>query len=148
MGKHASIMPYGAFKAMYVTRPSFTESGLEALQVEGNDAWSAKPRAGVEIKGSVPLGEKSAWKLKGALDLAYEYELANLNEEEKARLIAIEDGYHKLAKPEEEKGSFTTKAAIGVEIEDRYGIFLTGQYSAGSDKDNDYRAGIALKAVF
>ena len=50
LGKRASIMPYGAFRAMYVTRPSFEESGLERLQVDGNDAWSAKPRAGIELK--------------------------------------------------------------------------------------------------
>jgi hypothetical protein len=148
IGKKASIMPYGAFKAMYVTRPSFNEKGLEALEVEGNDAWSAKPRAGVELKGAVPLGANTAWQLKGTLDLAYEYELADLNEREKARLVSIEDGYHKLSKPEDEKGTFRTRAAIGVEVEDRYGIFLTGEYSTGNDKEDDYRAGVTLKAVF
>ncbi|MCP1225330.1 transporter [Sebaldella sp. S0638] len=148
LGKKASIMPYGAFKAMYVTRPSFEESGLERLQVEGNDAWSVKPRAGVELKGALPLGNNTAWQLKGSLDVAYEYELADLNEREKARLIAIEDGYHNLSKPQDEKGIFKTKASVGVEIADRYGIFLTGQYSTGNDKEDDYRAGLTLKAVF
>jgi hypothetical protein len=148
IGKKASIMPYGAFKAMYVTRPKFNEKGLEALEVEGNDAWSAKPRAGVELKGAVPLGNTSSWQLKGTLDFAYEYELADLNEREKARLVAIEDGYHKLSKPQDEKGTFRTRAAIGVEVEDRYGIFLTGEYSTGNDKEDDYRAGVTLKAVF
>ena len=148
LGKKASIMPYGAFKAMYVTRPSFEEKGLERLEVEGNDAWSAKPRAGVELKGAVPLGANTAWQLKGTLDLAYEYELADLNEREKARLVTIEDEYHKLSKPEDEKGTFRTRAAIGVEVEDRYGLFLTGEYSTGNDKEDDYRAGVSLKAVF
>ena len=148
LGKRASIMPYGAFRAMYVTRPTFNESGLEALEVEGNDAWSAKPRAGVELKGSLPLGSKTAWQLKGALDVAYEYELADLNEREKARLIAIEDGYHKLSKPQDEEGIFRTRASLGVEVEDRYGIFLTGEYSTGNNKENDYRAGVVFKAVF
>jgi hypothetical protein len=148
IGKKASIMPYGAFKAMYVTRPTFNEKGLEALEVEGNDAWSAKPRAGVELKGIMPLGANTAWKLKGTLDVAYEYELADLNEREKARLISIEDGYHKLSKPEDEKGIFRTRAAIGLEVEDRYGIFLTGEYSTGNDKEDDYRTGLVLKAIF
>ena len=148
LGKKAGIMPYGAFRAMYVTRPTFSESGLERLEVEGNDAWSVKPRAGVELSGALPLGSKTAWQLKGTLDLAYEYELADLNEREKAKLIAIEDGYHKLSKPEDEKGTFRTKAAIGVEVADRYGIFLTGEYSTGNDKEDDYRAGVSLKAVF
>ena len=133
---------------MYVTRPAFEESGVERREVEGNDAWSAKPRAGVELKGSVPLGSKNSWQLKGSLDVAYEYELADLNEREKARLAAVESDYHKLAKPEEEKGTFRTKASVGVEVEDRYGIFLTGEYAKGNDKENDYRAGLTLKAVF
>ncbi|MCP1225151.1 autotransporter domain-containing protein [Sebaldella sp. S0638] len=148
IGKKVTVTPYGAFRAMYVTRPTFKESGLERLEVEGNDAWSVKPRAGVELKGAVPLGSQNSWQLKGSLDVAYEYELADLNEREKARLVAVESDYHKLSKPEEEKGTFRTKASIGVEVEDRYGIFLTGEYAKGNDKEDDYRAGITLKAVF
>ncbi|MCP1224273.1 autotransporter domain-containing protein [Sebaldella sp. S0638] len=148
VGKKFSVTPYGAFKAMYVTRPTFSESGLERLEVEGNDAWSAKPRAGVELKTSVPLGSKSAWELKGALDLAYEYELAGLNEREYAKLIAVEDDYHKLSKPEEEKGTFRARASVGVEVTDRYGVFVTGEYGVGNKDQDDYKVGITLKAVF
>ena len=148
VGKKVSITPYGAFKAMYVTRPTFSESGLERLEVEGSDAWSAKPRAGVEFKAAVPLGSKTAWELKGALDLAYEYELAGLNEREYAKLIAVEDGYHKLSKPEEEKGTFRARASVGVEVTDRYGIFVTGEYGIGNKDQDDYRAGLTLKAIF
>ena len=148
ISKDASIMPYGAFKAMYVTRPTFSESGLERLEVEGNDAWSAKPRAGVELKGALPLGKNTGVKLKGTLDVAYEYELADLNERERAKLIAVENDYHNLSKPQDEKGTIRTKAAIGVEVEDKYGIFITGEYFTGDNKENDYRAGVTLKAVF
>ena len=148
LGKRVSIMPYGGVKIMYGVRPTFSESGLEALQVDGNDAWSVKPRAGVEVKGEYPLGSKENWKLKGALDLSYEYELANFNEREYARLTAVEDTYHRLAKPEDEKGAFKTKATMGVEIEDRYGVFLSGEYKIGESRENDYRVGINLKAVF
>ena len=146
-GKNGSITAYAGIKAMYVTRPSFEEEGLERLQVEGNDAWSVKPKVGIEFKASTNES-KNGWKLKGALDIAYEYELANLNTQEKARLVSIEDGYHNLAKPEEEKGKLRTKAIIGAEIEDRYGIFLTGEYSVGEHSQDDYRAGVTLKAVF
>ena len=106
----------------------------------------AESRSGT--KRLIPLGSKTAWQLKGALDVAYEYELADLNEREKARLIAIEDGYHKLSKPQDEEGIFRTRASLGVEVEDRYGIFLTGEYSTGNNKENDYRAGVVFKAVF
>ena len=148
IGKNSSITPYGGLKAMYVTRPTFEENGLERLEVEGNDAWSVKPRAGVELKAEMPLGPKTAWKAKATLDLAYEYELADLNEREKARLIAIEDGYHNLAKPEDQKGQFRSKASIGAEVEDRYGVFLTGEYVTGEGNHEEYRAGVVLKAVF
>ena len=148
IGKNSSVTPYGGLRVMYVTRPDFEEKGLERLEVEGNDAWSVKPKLGVELKTTIPLGSSNAWKIKGALDLGYEYELANLNEREKARLVAIEDGYHKLAEPDDEKGAFRGGVSIGVEVEDRYGIFLTGEYKAGNDKQNDYRAGVTLKAVF
>ena len=148
LGKHTSVTPYGAFRAMYVIRPTFSETGLEALEVEGNDAWSVKPRAGIELKAALPLGPRTAWQLKGTLDFAYEYELADLNEREKARLIAVEDGYHDLSKPEDEKGTFRTRASLGAEVEDRYGIFLTGEYGIGNSDQDDYRAGVTLKAVF
>ena len=133
---------------MYVTRPTFKESGLERLEVDENDAWSVKPRAGVELNAAVPLGSQSPWQLKGTLDFAYEYELADLNEREKARLVAVEDNYHKLSKPEDEKGTFRTKAYLGVEVADRYGIFLTGEYKLSEHDKDDYRAGVILKAVF
>ena len=102
----------------------------------------------MELKTTLPLGSKTAWQLKGSLDFAYEYELADLNEREKARLIAVEDGYHKLSKPEDEKGTFRTRAVLGVEVVDRYGIFLTGEYNTGNDEKDGYRAGVTLKAVF
>jgi hypothetical protein len=148
LGKNSSITPYGALRAMYVMRPTFSESGLESLEVDGNDAWSVKPRAGIELETGIPLGAKSAWQLKGKLDVAYEYELANLNERERAKLIAIEDGYHNLAKPEEEKGKLKTRAAIGFEVNDRYGLFLNGEYSLGEHDQDEYRAGVTIKAVF
>ncbi|MCP1225894.1 autotransporter domain-containing protein [Sebaldella sp. S0638] len=148
LGKKSSLTPYGGFKVMYVTRPTFSESGLESLEVEGNDAWSVKPRAGIELQTAIPLGISSGWQLKGKLDFAYEYELANLNEKEKARLIAIEDGYHNLAKPEEENGQFKTRASLGVEVNERYGLFLNGEYTFGEHNQDEYRAGMTLKVAF
>ncbi len=148
LGKNTSITPYGALRAMYVMRPTFNESGLEALEVEGNDAWSVKPRVGVELKGTLPLGKRNEWQLKGALDFSYEYELADLNERESARLTAMDSDYHRLAKPEEENGEFRTRASLGMEIKDRYGIFLTGDYSLGSHSQDEYKAGVDLKVAF
>ena len=147
LGKNASVTPYGGLEATYVVRPSFTEDGLESLEVKGNDAWSVKPKLGVELKAETNESKKG-WKVKGTLDLAYEYELADMNEREYARLTAIEDDYHKLSKPQNDKGTVTTKAAIGAEIENKYGIYLTGDYSLGEKDQDEYRVGVTLKAVF
>ncbi|MCP1224032.1 autotransporter domain-containing protein [Sebaldella sp. S0638] len=148
LGKRVNITPYGGIKAMYTTRPTFSESGLESLEVKGNDAWSIKPKVGVELKGEVPLGNNESWKLKGAVDIAYEYELGDLNEREYAKLTKVETDYHKLAKPEKDKGQIRTGASVGVEVEDRYGIFITGDYRTRNDNQDDYRVGITLKTVF
>ncbi|MCP1226191.1 hypothetical protein [Sebaldella sp. S0638] len=146
--KNSNITPYAGLEIMYVMRPTFEEDGLERLKVKGSDAWSVKPKAGIKLDGSIPLGTKSAWKLKGILDLAYEYELGDLNEREKARLVSVEDGYHNLAKPEDEAGILKTRIEIGTEQDNRYGFFLTGEYSAGSQNQEDFRVGVSLKAVF
>ena len=53
----------------------------------------------MELKGELPLGEKKQWKLKGAVDVAYGYELGDLNEREYAKLVNVETDYHKLSKP-------------------------------------------------
>ncbi|WP_435309950.1 hypothetical protein [Sebaldella termitidis] len=148
INKSSNFTPYAGLEIMYVVRPTFEEDGLERLKVKGNDAWSVKPKAGIKLDGSIPLGTKSAWKLKGVLDLGYEYELADLNEREKARLVALEDGYHDLAKPQDEDGTLKTRVEIGTELDNRYGFFLTGEYSAGSHNQEDFRVGVSLKAEF
>ena len=141
-------MEVGVVGCAPICSPDFSESGTERLEVEGNDAWSVNPRVGVELKTAIPLGRQSAWELKGTLDFSYEYELAGLNERENARLIAVEDKYHKLSKPEDENGTFRAKASLGVEVTDRYGVFLTGEYGVGNKDQDDYRAGVTFKAVF
>ena len=148
LGKDKWITPYGAFRLMYITRPGFEEEGKEGLEIEGNDAWSIKPRVGVELKAETPLGKKEQWKLSGKLDLAYEYELGDTNVTEKAKLSAVKMQYYDLPKPEEEGGVFRTRASVGVEVKDRYGIFLTGEYGAGDNSQDEYRTSIILKAVF
>ena len=147
--KNITFVPYGGIKVMYIMRPSFSEDGLEALQVEGGNAWSVKPKIGMELKMSTPLGKSAdSWMLNTSLDISYDYELAGLNERERAKVTAIEDDYHDLAKPEDEKGTFRTRGIIGLEIKDRYGIFLTGEYGIGDNSQEEYKTGIMLKAVF
>ena len=43
---------------------------------------------------------------------------------------------------------FRTRAVFGIEAEDRYGIFMTGEYGIGNSEKDEYRVGVTLKAVF
>lgn len=58
-------MPYGAFKAMYVTRPAFNESGLEALRWKEMMHGVRSREQGWSWKGALPLGAN--WQLKGVI---------------------------------------------------------------------------------
>ena len=120
----------------------------EGIEVQRNDAWSVKLKAGVELKETVPLEATEKQQLKGSLDTACEYELADLNESEYTKSKVVNRDYYKLSKPEEEKETFRTKSSFGVEVEDKYGIFITGEYRTGGGSKEDYRAGRTLKATF
>ena len=37
---------------------------------------------------------------------------------------------------------------MGVEVEEKYGVFVTGEYVVGEESQEDYRVGVSLKAVF
>ena len=71
--------------------------------------------------------------------------------EETARLQSFGETY-KLAKPAEDKGELKLKGMLGVEVTDRYGIFITGEYGKAFNevtKDGEsYKVGVTLKAVF
>ena len=120
----------------------------EGIEVQRNDAWSVKLKAGVELKETVPLEATEKQQLKGSLDTACEYELADLNESEYTKSKVVNRDYYKLSKSEEEKETFRTKSSFGVEVEDKYGVFITGEYGTGGDSKDDYRTGITLKAIF
>ena len=142
-----SIIPYAGLKLGYLNRPTFTERGFESLTVKGSDLWEVQPNIGVEFKTSTKELNSAGLKLKGAFDVSYGYDLVDSNTE-KAKLRVAEDNYHKLATPRNTDGTLKTRAVIGAEIEDRYGVFLTGEYSTGNSAKNDYKVGITLKAVF
>ena len=148
LGKNVKVTPYTGVELGYMTRESFEEKGgPERLKVEGNDAYSVKPSIGVRIEAEKNLGNTD-WKIKSNVGAAYEYELGDMNKQEKASLEVIEDGYHKLAKPADDKGKIKTSVMAGVELKDRYGVFVTGEYGIGNSDQDDYRAGVTLKAVF
>ena len=142
-----SIIPYAGLKLGYLNRPTFTERGTESLTVKGTDLWEVQPNVGIEFKTSTKELNSAGLKLKASADVSYGYELVDSNTE-KTKLRVAEDKYHNLATPKNTDGTLKTKAVIGAEIEDRYGVFLTGEYLTGNSSKNDYKLGITLKAVF
>ena len=149
IGRGVKVVPYTGLELGYMTHESFEESGAaESLKVESNDAYSIKPSIGVRLEAEKRLGSESNWKIKGNIGAGYEYELGNMNRQEEAGLSAIEEGHHKLAQTAEDKGRLKTNGIIGVELKDRYGIFLTGEYGIGNEKKEDYKVGVSFKASF
>jgi hypothetical protein len=149
LGKNIKLTPYTGLELGYMTHGSFEEDGgAERLKVDSNDGYSVKPSVGMRLEAEKGFGSSGSWKVKGNIGVAYEYELGDMNKEEKASLGVLEDGYHKLAKPADDKGKIKTGGMIGVELQDRYGIFLTGEYGTGNDGKEDYKVGVSFKASF
>jgi hypothetical protein len=149
LGKNIKLTPYTGLELGYMTHGSFEEDGgAEKLKVDSNDGYSIKPSVGVRLEAEKGFGSSGSWKVKGNVGVAYEYELGDMNKEEKASLGVLEDGYHKLAKPADDKGKIKTGGMIGVELQDKYGVFFTGEYGTGNDGKEDYKVGVSFKASF
>ncbi len=149
VSKNAKVVPYVGLELGYMMHPSFEEDGgAESLKVESNDGYSVKPSIGVRFEGEKEFGEASNWKVKGNIGVGYEYELGNMNNQEKASLGVLEDGYHNLAKPAEDKRQLKTSGYVGVELKEAYGVYITGEYGIGNGDQEDYKIGLSLKASF
>ena len=149
INRNMKVTPYVGLELGYMMHSSFEEKGgVESLKVDSNDAYSVKPNIGVRLEGEKEFGATSSWKVKGNIGVGYEYELGNMNNQEKASLTSIEDGYHELAKVAEDKGRIKTSGYAGVELKGAYGIYVTGEYGIGQDDQEDYKLGLSLKAMF
>ena len=149
ISRNTKVTPYVGLELGYMVHPSFEEKGgPESLKVNSNDAYSVKPNIGVRLDGEKEFGKTSSWKVKGNIGVGYEYELGNMNSQEKASLTTLEDGYHDLAKAAEDKGRIKTSGYAGVELKETYGIYVTGEYGIGENNQEDYKVGITLKAMF
>ena len=149
LGKSVKVTPYTGLDLGYMTHEGFKEKGgAESLELESNNGYSVKPNIGVRLEGEKALGKGTEWKIKGNIELGYEYELGNMTKQERGSVSLLEEGYHKLSQPSEDKGKIKTGGMLGVELQDRYGIFLTGEYGTGSGNKSEYKAGVSFKASF
>ena len=149
INRNVKVTPYVGLELGYMAHPSFEEKGgAESLKVDSNDAYSVKPNLGIRLDGEKEFGVTSSWKLKGNIGVGYEYELGNMNNQEKVSLMSLGSNYNELAKPAEDKGRIKTSGYAGMELKGVYGIYITGEYGIGQDDQKDYKVGVSLKASF
>ena len=149
-GKNLKIKPYAGLELGYTLHSDFEENGgPERLKAEANDSYSVRPNAGVRFEVVKDFGVNSDWTTKMSLDFGYEYELGEMNNPEKVSLTALgQDNYYNLAKPAEDKGRFKVSGIAGIDLKERYGVYITGEYGKGEKNQSDYKLGLSLKAEF
>ena len=149
-GKSLKIKPYAGVELGYIVHTDFEENGgPERLKAEGNDSYSVRPNAGIRFETTKDFGINSDWTTKMSLDFGYEYELGDMNNQEKVSLTAIgNDNYYNLAKPAEDKGRIKVRGLAGIDLKERYGVYVTGEYGKGEKSQSDYKLGLSLKAEF
>ena len=149
-GKNFKIKPYAGLELGYMFHTDFEESGgSERLKVKENDDYSVKPNAGIRFEVMKDFGANSDWTTKMSLDFGYEYELGEMNNQETVSLTALgNDNYYNLAKPAEDKGRFKVRGLAGIDLKERYGVYITGEYGKGEKSQSDYKLGLSLKAEF
>ena len=149
IGKNTKIIPYAGLKMEYGYHSDIKESGdSERLNVEQNDYYSIKPNAGLEFETAKYFGDHKNWKIKMNIGVGYEYEFGDTNSTERAGFDTISSEKFDFGESGEDKGKFITNGGVGIEFQDRYGIFMTGKYKTAGSKEEDYQLGLNLKISF
>ena len=71
-----------------------------------------------------------------------------MNKQERAKVALLEDNYHNLAKPSDDKGEMKIQGSMGIDLKERYGLYLTGEYGIGDKEKEEYNVGLGLKVTF
>ena len=149
VNRNIKLKPYIGLELGYMTHGSFDENGSgEKLSVDSNDGYSVKPNLGIRVEGSREFGAASEWKLKGNLGIGYGYELGEMNNQERAKVNLLENNYHNLAKPSDDKGEMKVQGSVGIDLMERYGLYITGEYGIGDKEKEEYNIGIGFKMTF
>ena len=123
-----TFKPYGALKIGFGKFTDIKEKNSTlGLSVKGNDYYSFKPMAGIELGLSVPVG--TAAKFKAGLGLGYEHELGKIeNTENEAKFSNAGTSWKLKGVKGEDKGGLKSDLKAGFEA-GNYNIFLTGGYN-------------------
>lgn len=140
-----SVRPYASIKAEYGRFNDIKEkTGEMRLDVEGNDYYSVKPEAGVEVKYKKHFAKKATFVT--TVSLGYENELGKVADvNNRARVAFTEADWFKMrSEKDNRRGNFKADINIGIENQ-RVGFTLNAGYDT---KGQNIRGGIGIRVIY
>ena len=140
-----SVKPYASIKAEYGRFNDIKEkTGEMRLDVEGNDYYSVKPEAGVEVKYKKHFAKKATFVT--TVSLGYENELGKVADvNNRARVAFTEADWFKMrSEKDNRRGNFKADINIGIENQ-RVGFTLNAGYDT---KGQNIRGGIGIRVIY
>ena len=140
-----SVRPYASIKAEYGRFNDIKEkTGEMRLDVEGNDYYSVKPEAGVEVKYKKHFAKKATFVT--TVSLGYENELGKVADvNNRARVAFTEADWFKMrSEKDNRRGNFKADINIGIENQ-RVGFTLNAGYDT---KGQNIRGGIEIRVIY
>ena len=140
-----SVKPYASIRAEYGRFNDIKEkTGEMRLDVEGNDYYSVKPEAGVEVKYKKHFAKKATFVT--TVSLGYENELGKVADvNNRARVAFTEADWFKMrSEKDNRRGNFKADINIGIENQ-RVGFTLNAGYDT---KGQNIRGGIGIRVIY
>ena len=140
-----SVKPYASIKAEYGRFNDIKEkTGEMRLDVEGNDYYSVKPEAGVEVKYKKHFAKKATFVT--TVSLGYENELGKVADvNNRARVAFTEADWFKMrSEKDNRRGNFKADINIGIENQ-RVGFTMNAGYDT---KGQNIRGGIGIRVIY
>ncbi len=140
-----SVKPYASIKAEYGRFNDIKEkTGEMRLDVEGNDYYSVKPEAGVEVNYKKHFAKKATFVT--TVSLGYENELGKVADvNNRARVAFTEADWFKMrSEKDNRRGNFKADINIGIENQ-RVGFTMNTGYDT---KGQNIRGGIGIRVIY
>ena len=140
-----TLRPYVGLKAEYGKFNNIKEkNGVLRLEVKGNDYYSIRPEAGLEMGYIQPITDRA--RIRAILGIGYDYEVGKVeNIENRIRFVGTGTDWYKLkGEKEGERGNFKGNVSLGFE-KGYYSLTLTGGYET---RGKNARVGLGFGASF
>ncbi len=140
-----TLRPYVGLKAEYGKFNNIKEkNGVLRLEVKGNDYYSIRPEAGLEMSYIQPITDRA--RIRAILGIGYDYEVGKVeNIENRIRFVGTGTDWYKLkGEKEGERGNFKGNVSLGFE-KGHYSLTLTGGYET---RGKNARVGLGFGASF